>query len=87
MSNASNTSSKKNGNPISFSGNAPAAATAIATQPAAATAEPRVTQDAIARAAYFRWQKQGGDAYTNWCEAEKELRAAAAAAKSTPPRK
>lgn len=87
MSNPSNNSGKKNGSPISFSGNAPATATAVATPPASPTTTSKVSHDAIARAAYFRWQKQGGDAYTNWCEAEKELRAAAAAAASTQPRK
>jgi hypothetical protein len=33
-----------------------------------------LTQDDIARAAYFRWQQRGGDSFTNWVEAERELR-------------
>lgn len=34
-----------------------------------------ITQDAIAKAAYFRWMRCGGDEHTNWVEAERELRA------------
>lgn len=46
-----------------------------------ATVEPKritVTQDDIARAAYFRWLERGGDARSNWLEAEAELRGKAA---------
>ena len=90
MSNATN---KKPGGTTSFSGSpAPSnptppanqfntrPATATATTTAPTGAEVKLTHDAIARAAYLRWQRQGGDAHTNWVEAEKELRAAAAAA-------
>ena len=87
----SNVTNKKPGGTTSFSGNPapsnppasqfnarPATTTAIPSAPSGA--EVKLTHDAIARAAYLRWQKQGGDAHTNWVEAEKELRAAAAAA-------
>ncbi|MGH7132416.1 MAG: DUF2934 domain-containing protein [Phycisphaerales bacterium] len=87
----SNVTNKKPGGTTSFSGNpAPSSvpanqfnartATATTTSPAPSGAEVKLTHDAIARAAYLRWQKQGGDAHTNWVEAERELRAAAAAA-------
>jgi hypothetical protein len=33
------------------------------------------SRDEIARAAYFRWQRHGGDPVSNWVEAERELRA------------
>lgn len=32
------------------------------------------THEQIALAAYFRWQRFGGDERTNWVEAERELR-------------
>jgi len=37
-----------------------------------------VTHEAIAMAAYFRWQRFGGDEETNWRLAEQELREEAA---------
>lgn len=37
-----------------------------------------VTHEAIALAAYFRWQRFGGDEQTNWRLAEQELREEAA---------
>lgn len=93
----SNVTNKKSGGTTSFSGNPapsnpPPPANQFNARPAAATvtaiapsgAEVKLTHDSIARAAYLRWQKQGGDAHTNWVEAEKELRAAAAAANPSP---
>jgi hypothetical protein len=50
-----------------------AAANAAANAPA--NAETKITHEMIAMAAYLRWQRMGGDAHTNWVEAEKELRA------------
>ncbi|MBL8756841.1 MAG: DUF2934 domain-containing protein [Phycisphaerae bacterium] len=67
---------------------APASAPKAQAQPKAATLEPKpagptpsatakqITRDDIARAAYFRWQKHGGDELSNWIAAEHELRAA-----------
>lgn len=37
-----------------------------------------ITHEAIAQAAYFRWQRYGGDEATNWKLAEQELREEAA---------
>lgn len=37
-----------------------------------------ISQEAIAQAAYFRWQRCGGDEATNWRLAEQELREEAA---------
>lgn len=41
----------------------------------APTIEPkaRPSREEIARAAYFRWLKQGGDPTSNWLAAEQEL--------------
>src|SRR5262249_38717528 len=55
----------------------------VATATATAPAPTNVTHDMIAKAAYLRWQRQGGDAYNNWIEAEKELRAAASASRQS----
>jgi hypothetical protein len=32
-----------------------------------------IPQDRIAEAAYYRWQREGGDAESNWYAAEREL--------------
>ena len=48
------------------------AAPTPAQRPAADTAP---THAQIASAAYFRWQRHGGDAASNWAAAERELRA------------
>jgi hypothetical protein len=37
-------------------------------------APPEISQTAIAQEAYFLWQKRGGDAMTNWLEAEAKLK-------------
>ena len=45
------------------------------TQTTPSTSKPKtISSDEIARAAYFRWQRHGGDPVTNWVEAERELR-------------
>lgn len=58
---------------------APVAATPARTAPST-TPLPAITitHDAIAQAAYFRWQRYGGDEATNWKLAEQELREEAA---------
>lgn len=46
-------------------------------KPAAGAAPLRsvtISQEAIAQAAYFRWQRFGGDEASNWTLAEQELR-------------
>lgn len=45
-------------------------------KPSAAPRMPTITisHEAIAQAAYFRWQRYGGDEQTNWRLAEQELR-------------
>ena len=49
---------------------APVALGTIESKPAAIA----ITQEAIAQAAYFRWQRCGGDPQSNWEAAERELR-------------
>ncbi|MBL8991234.1 MAG: DUF2934 domain-containing protein [Phycisphaerae bacterium] len=51
-------------------------AAAPATRPSSpATVEPkaRPSREEIARAAYFRWLRHGGDSTSNWLAAEQEL--------------
>ena len=52
-----------------------AGAAVVESKPAgsASRSNPVAGED-VARAAYFRWLKKGGDAQTNWLEAEKSLR-------------
>jgi hypothetical protein len=62
-------SSRSNMN-TSVSGHAPS-------RPTADAARPRPTmpsQRAVAEAAYFLWQKRGGDQFANWLEAEAKLK-------------
>lgn len=61
----------------------PAAPAAVAQRPAAELArststKPLVQHEDIARAAYLRWQREGGDPTTNWLAAEAELTGRAA---------
>lgn len=56
--------------PMPASGQAPTAQSTIESKPAPIA----ITQEAIAQAAYFRWQRCGGDPQTNWDAAERELR-------------
>ena len=37
------------------------------------TATAKITQEAIAEAAYFIWKERGGDPTLNWLEAERRL--------------
>ncbi len=55
-------------------------ASGVEAKPSAAHGVPSITisHEAIAKAAYFRWQRFGGDQETNWHLAEKELRDEAA---------
>lgn len=58
---------------------APSSATmSVATTPQRSAAP---SEEEIARAAYLRWQRLGGDPVSNWLAAEAELRAAARIAK------
>jgi hypothetical protein len=47
-------------------------------RPAAPGREQPVAQSVIAEAAYYRWQRDRGDAESNWLVAEQECRARAA---------
>lgn len=54
---------------------APNAAVPAAKAPSAKPViEQKITDDDIARAAYFRWLKCGGTSEENWAAAERELR-------------
>lgn len=57
-----------------IAGPAPADRPSIETKPGGPTFGVATHED-VSLAAYYRWLREGGDAETNWYEAEREIRA------------